>query len=135
MANFFWSQNPDLTYRQVGALSGGLLICIKQHCVAKAQPDLIVICCMQARGRGVHRTRLLPFFGPILTAPPSYLEKSECISKLLQVAVACIHTDDGRITLTDKRLRVFKDALVDEKELGSDAEVEEALSTHFGITL
>ena len=54
---------------------------------------------------------------------------------LLQVAVACIHAEDGRITLTDKRLRVFKDALVDEKELGSDAEVEEALSTHFGITL
>lgn len=49
--------------------------------------------------------------------------------------MACIHTEDGRITLTDKRLRVFKDALVEEKELGSDAEVDEALSTHFGIAL
>ena len=50
------------------------------------------------------------------------------------MAVACIHNEEGRVTLTDKRLRIFKDALVDEKELGSDAEVEEALATHFGIS-
>ena len=54
---------------------------------------------------------------------------------LLQNAIACIHTEDGRITLQDKRLRIFKDALVDEKELSSDAEIEQALKEHFGIEL
>ena len=58
---------------------------------------------------------------------------SKCIA--VQKAIVSIHTEDGRITLLGNRLRIFKDALVDEKELGSDAEFEAALKEHFNIVL
>ena len=52
----------------------------------------------------------------------------------LQVPIVCIHTEEGRITLQGRRLRVFSDALVDEKQLQSDAEVDETLAKYFGIS-
>ena len=51
-----------------------------------------------------------------------------------QVPIVCIHTEEGRVTLQGKRLRVFSDALVDEMQLQSDAEVDEALAKYFGIS-
>ena len=53
----------------------------------------------------------------------------------MQKAIVSIHTEDGRITLLGNRLRIFKDALVEEKELDSDAEFEAALKEHFNIVL
>ena len=52
-----------------------------------------------------------------------------------QTPIACLHTEEGRITLNGKRLRVFRDALVDEKQLGSQEEVDAALKEHFNISL
>ena len=52
----------------------------------------------------------------------------------LQVPIVVIHTEEGRVTLQGRRLRVFSDALVDEKQLQSDAEVDEALAKYFGIS-
>lgn len=60
---------------------------------------------------------------------------SSCPYHLLQMAIACLHTDEGRITLQDRRLRIFRDALVDERQLDSDADVDAALAEHFGIQL
>jgi N-hydroxyarylamine O-acetyltransferase len=51
-----------------------------------------------------------------------------------QRAIACLHTEEGRITLNGQRLRIFRDALVDEKQLGSQEEVDAALKEHFNIS-
>jgi len=51
-----------------------------------------------------------------------------------QTPIVCLHTEEGRVTLNGKRLRVFKDALVDEKQLGSQEEVDAALKEHFNIS-
>lgn len=123
VANFFWSQNPDLTYRQV--CSHGVMIRLQTKTISPFSLTHISSNC------------LCESLAHCLVVPS---QKKEVVNTnaffwMWQVAVACIHTEEGRITLTDKRLRIFRDALVDEKELGNDTEVEEALSTYFGISL
>jgi hypothetical protein len=46
----------------------------------------------------------------------------------------CLQTEEGRITLNGQRLRIFKDATLDEKQLGSQEEVDAALKEHFNIS-
>ena len=55
---------------------------------------------------------------------------------MMQMALGSLQTKEGRITLHDKRLRIFKqDILEEEHELSSDDEVAAAAQKYFNISL
>lgn len=92
--------------------------------------DLDVLRDGQAVYRLETRPRVLVDFEPTCwwhrTSPASHFTQSLTCSRL---------TDNGRITLSERRLIHTVDGTRHEKTLGGDADVLAAYQTHFGITL